>query len=227
MPRGNGITRQEILLSIKSHGAMTAEELANEMGISQVAVRQHLTSLEAEGSVAVSVERRGLGRPSHRYTITAAGDETFPRQYDSLANALLNELRAWQGEAAVKQLLQLRRQRTSQTLASRLRDKPLAAKVNELARIETENGYMAEASAESEGTFTLVKRNCAVCSVARNHPEICCQSENTMFQDLLGNVEVDLEQSIVNGDHVCAFRIRDMEAVAVVQAAETGPEVLA
>ena len=216
MPRGNGITRQEILLSIKSSGSMTAEELARELGISQVAVRQHLSSLEAEGSIAVSIERRGLGRPSHRYMLTAAGDETFPREYDSLANGLLNELRAWQGEAAVKQLLSLRRERMGQTLTSRLRDKSLAARVNELARVETENGYMAEAEQAENGTFTLTKRNCAVCSVARNHPEICCQSEDKMFKNLLGNVEVKLEQSIVEGDHVCSFSIRELPAEAVV-----------
>ena len=42
-----------------------------------------------------------------------------------------------------------------------------------------------------------------------------------MFKNLLGNVEVKLEQSIVEGDHVCSFSIRELpaEAVAVVSVA--------
>src|SRR5690242_18077679 len=111
MPRANGITRQEILTSIKRHGAMTAEELARELGISQVAVRQHLASLEAEAIISVSIDRRGLGRPSHRYTLTARGDEHFPRHYDMLANALLDELRVWQGEETVRELIARQRER--------------------------------------------------------------------------------------------------------------------
>src|SRR5258708_26012145 len=104
MPRANGITRQEILTSIKRNGAMTAEELSRELGISQVAVRQHLTSLEAENLIAITIERRGLGRPSHRYVLTLSGDESFPRQYDTVLNELLDELRAWQGQAVVDEL---------------------------------------------------------------------------------------------------------------------------
>src|SRR5438876_968476 len=101
MPRANGITRQEILTALKLDGCRTAEELAHALGISQVAVRQHLTSLEAEQSVVVEIERKGLGRPAHRYRLTPQGDEMFPRKYDALANSMLDELRAWQGDEAV------------------------------------------------------------------------------------------------------------------------------
>src|SRR5687767_10368667 len=101
MHKANGITRSQILTSIKVNGSMTADSLAQELGISPVAVRQHLAGLEAEGYILTSVERRGLGRPVHRYSITSEGDETFPRAYDRVANELLDELRLTGGEAAV------------------------------------------------------------------------------------------------------------------------------
>src|SRR5690349_12623551 len=123
MSRANGITRQEILTCLKIHGSMTAEELAQELGISQVAVRQHLTSLEAEDPIDIQIERKGLGRPAHRYFLTARGDETFPRHYDSLANGLLDELRAWQGETAVTELVQRKRARLIKDWLPRLEGK--------------------------------------------------------------------------------------------------------
>jgi len=208
MPRGNGITRQEILNSIKRSGAMTAEELHQELHISQVAVRQHLASLEAEGSIAVTVERRGLGRPSHRYMLTAHGDECFPRHYDNLANAVLDELRAWQGDEAVVMLLDRHRERTHADLTHRMQNKSLASRLNELARAQSEQGYMVEVCQDGPETFQLVKHNCAVCAVARNHPEVCCQSEPEFLRKLLGDVEIERYSAIVNGDHTCTLHIR-------------------
>ena len=42
---------------------MTAEELARAVGITGVAVRQHLQVLEAAGLVGSAAERRPIGRP--------------------------------------------------------------------------------------------------------------------------------------------------------------------
>lgn len=207
MPRANGITRQEILFSLKRNGTMTAEELHRELGISQVAVRQHLTSLEAEGMIEVRVERRGLGRPSHRYTLTRNGDETFPRHYDALANSLLEELRAWQGEEAVSQLTALRRERLKNALPPRLKDRALGARLQELARLLDEGGYMAETCQVGADVFVLRKHNCAVCAVARQHPEVCCQGETAFMEEFLGDVMVTREKSIPEGDSFCEFRI--------------------
>jgi predicted ArsR family transcriptional regulator len=211
MARANGLTRQEILLTIKQQGAMTAEELGKALGISQVAVRQHLTSLEAESIVDVTIERRGLGRPSHRYRLTAAGDETFPRRYAALAQTLIEELRSWQGEEAVLLLLARRRQHMVEQLQARLQAKTLAARVQELARINNENGFMAEMIDDGSGVLRLVKHNCAVCAVARCHPEVCCVGEMDVYKELLGNIDIVHETSILNGDHSCSFRIRNCD----------------
>lgn len=211
MPRANGLTRQEILNGIKVNGAMTAEELSRDLGISQVAVRQHLTALEAENVVAVTVERRGLGRPSHRYVLTLSGDENFPRQYDTALNEVLDELRAWQGQAAVDELLQRRRERALLTLKSRLRDRSLASRLSELARLETANGFMTEVCTEGPAGYALIKRNCSVCAVARNHPAICCQSESALYEKLLGETEVTRVSAIVDGANTCTFHIRPLE----------------
>lgn len=207
MSRANGITRQEILTSIKYSGAMTAEELARELGISQVAVRQHLASLEAEGSVTVTVERRGLGRPSHRYRLTVAGDETFPRHYATIATEMLDALLEWQGAEAVETLLAKRRQQQLAQLEPRLKGKPLATQLLELARYQTEAGYMAEVVPEETGGFRLITHNCSACAVARRYPNICCEGEIRTFQQVLGNVEIAREHYILDGDSTCTFRI--------------------
>jgi DeoR family transcriptional regulator, suf operon transcriptional repressor len=209
MARANGLTRQEILHAIKRQGAMTADELGKVLHISQVAVRQHLASLEAENIVYVTIERRGLGRPSHRYQLTNAGDETFPRRYDSLAQTLLDDLRSWQGDEAVMTLLGRRREQVVDQLKSWFHKKSFSAKVHELARIENEQGFMAEVIDDGPHVMRLVKHNCAVCAVARHHPEVCCAGDLAVYKQVLGDVDIVHETSILDGDHACSFRIRN------------------
>lgn len=209
MPRPNGITRQEILTSIKRNSSMTAEELARELNISQVAVRQHLASLEAEGIITVSIERRGLGRPSHRYTLTPQGDELFPRHYDELANSLLNELRISSGEEAVRNLFNRRRERQRMMIAPRIQDRPMDEQIKELAEIQTDKGYMAEVEVEEgPGCYRLVQHNCAIYKIAKNHPEICCNSDLALIRSLLPDSEVERDQYRFAGNKVCSFKIQ-------------------
>ncbi len=213
MSRANGITRHEILTSLKNNGSMTAHELHEELGISQVAVRQHLSSLEAENMIAITVERRGLGRPSHRYRLTPYGDEVFPRHYEALSGALIDELRDWQGDEGVENLFARRTERLVHLLRSRMKDRSLGACVQELARFQTENGYMAEVVEGNEpGTFRIIQHNCAVCAVAHKYPQFLCKQEQEMLSQALGCAEVVRETYIQGGDHTCTYHIRNINA---------------
>ena len=209
MTRANGFTRQGILTSLKSNGMMTAEELSQELQISPVAARQHLASLEAENIIAISVERRGLGRPSHRYKLTEIGDETFTRRYEELSTTLVEELRVWQGEEAVDTLFERRADRQLHTLLGRMKDKSLAGRVQEVARFQSEQGYMAEAvPGEEPDEFRLVQYNCAVCAIARDYGRFTCKYELDLLEQALGCAEVVRETYIMDGDHTCSYRIR-------------------
>lgn len=208
MPKVNGLTRQQILMCIKQDGTLTADQLSQQLEISPVAVRQHLSALEAEGYICVRVERKGLGRPSHRYCLTDIGDETFPRAYDRFAEMLLDELGMWQGSDMVSELMRRQHERQISALLPRIAGKPLAAGLQEITRIYSERGYMAESKEVAPNEHLLWKRNCAICSLARQMPELCCGSEEKFLSELLDAAEVNLEKSFAAGDHYCQFRIR-------------------
>jgi predicted ArsR family transcriptional regulator len=189
---------------------MTAEGLARVLGISPVAVRQHLTSLEAENQVAVTVERRGLGRPSHRYDLTPSGDESFPRRYDAALTELLDELRVWQGQAAVDELTQRCRERKLLALRARMQGRSLASSLSELARLENADGFMTEICSDGPDGYALIRHNCSVCAVARSHPSLCCQGDTGLYSQLLEQATVERVSAIVEGDHTCTFSIRPL-----------------
>ena len=206
MPKANGITRGEILESIKMNGSTTAEALAKELGISPVAVRQHLTGLEAEGLILATPQRRGLGRPVHRYRITPRGDESFPRDYSGLANSLLDELRTTQGESAVESLFASRAQRIIEVNRRKTQNKPLADRVKLIARIQSEAGFMAESRVDGDDIL-LEEHNCAICLVAKQHA-CACNQEFAWIKELVGpDARVEREKHILAGQHTCTYRI--------------------
>ena len=213
MSRANGLTRQEVLTALKHHGSLTAEALARHLGISTVAVRQHLDGLEAQELVMLRVQRGGVGRPSHYYRLTVAGDAQFPRRYAETAASLIEELNAWQGEAAVQTLFARRREKETWAHQERLRYKTARARVEEVARIQSESGHMAcIQEGEEPGEYLLVQHNCALCSLARRIPHVCCESELQMLRDLLPDMRVERQQHLLKGDHVCTYRLRTTQS---------------
>jgi len=205
MSRSNGWTRQEILRTIKLQGSATTDELGRQLAISSVAVRQHLSSLESEGKVTLTVERRGLGRPVHRYTLTDEGDEGFQRSYDRLGIDLIDAVKDTQGEEGLVTLLQARRNRVVTNAHAQLEGANLAARVQEAARLQSDLGFMASVEADGD-ELTLTEFNCAVCRVARRHPALC-EDELIMLREFAGSgTTVEREKHILSGDSACVYR---------------------
>jgi len=68
----------------------TATELGAKLGISANAVRVQLDGLRRAGLVGYRVERRGVGKPTHVYSITASAEYLLSAAYAPTLNAVLN-----------------------------------------------------------------------------------------------------------------------------------------
>jgi predicted ArsR family transcriptional regulator len=85
-------TKTLILTSIKRSGGSTVDELAQALDLAPMTVRQHLASLQRDDLVLAEPVRRARGRPHYVYRLTQRGEDTFPKRYDRLAEALLQEV---------------------------------------------------------------------------------------------------------------------------------------
>ena len=83
------------------------------------------------------------------------------------------------------------------------------AAFHESRALLNELGFMAEVSEEPKGTYKLVKRNCVLCAVARNHPDICCNTSAAFYAQLLGDVVVERRESIIDGYQNCEFSLQE------------------
>jgi predicted ArsR family transcriptional regulator len=200
-------TRGRIVLLLKTLGACTAARLSKELSMTAMGVRRHLSQLEVEGLVRHSVEQQQRGRPTHKYRLTQAGDEMFPRRYDNLAQCLMELIVELDGEEKLRRMLELRTARQIEAYQQALGCcGGLAERVEELARLRDEEGYMGRSEALGDGAFLLVENNCALCEVALQCSAVC-DSELALFRGVLPETQVERVQHIAEGDQLCAYRI--------------------
>jgi DeoR family transcriptional regulator, suf operon transcriptional repressor len=200
-------TRRAILVAIKRNGSMTAQALAGDLGISVPAVRQQLGRLQEDGLVAVyDAQRRGRGRPTHRYVLAPAAEALFPKRYGDLTTELLGYLGGPESEE-VRSLFDRRRQRRLSGARSRLGDLPLQEQVAELTRILDEDGYLADVERLEDGSWRITEHNCAILTVATGFRQ-ACSSELAFIREALPAAQVERVAHLLDGAHVCAYAIR-------------------
>jgi DeoR family transcriptional regulator, suf operon transcriptional repressor len=200
-------TRRQILESLKKRGELTADDLAAQLGFTTSGVRQHLVALTSDGLVAHRQVREGPGRPRHCYHLTAAADALFPRAYSDLTNELLGYASDDDPEL-VERLFERRRRRRVEDARVRLASrKDFAQKVEELARILDEDGYLADFEAQPDGSFLVTEHNCAILGVARRYGQ-ACSSEIGFLREALPEASIERIQHMIAGAHSCAYEVK-------------------
>jgi DeoR family transcriptional regulator, suf operon transcriptional repressor len=198
-------TRRTLLNALKKAGEMGVEDLAVVADLTVSAVRQQLTGLQRDGLVAVGERRAGPGRPRHQYRLTPAADALYPRAYAELTNELLDYVDE-ADPALVDAIFKRRRQRRIEGARNRLKTGTFAEKVAELSRILDEDGYLAEAVANDDASFTIVEHNCAILGIALRYGQ-ACGSELEFIRAVLPEARVERISHMVAGASHCSYAV--------------------
>jgi predicted ArsR family transcriptional regulator len=173
IPKGSGVasnTREQILELLQRSGSgLTADALTQKLGISAVAVGKHLAALERDNLVTTGLERRPMGRPTSLYRPTATAQELFPNDYANLATAVLEMIRLLDGEHKVDELFQHPAQVLASELAVRVRGTTMQERLQQVAQVLEEQGYMPEILELKEGPerYLLTEHHCPILQVAK------------------------------------------------------------
>jgi DeoR family transcriptional regulator, suf operon transcriptional repressor len=198
--------RADILLELKRAQPLTAKDLAHRLSVSRNAIRHHLKELEAESLIAYGREQRGLGAPTFAYRLSAAGEALFPRAYEETLTHLLERVAEKDGRQAAVELLEDHYRELTRKLQRELEGATVAERVDVVARLMSQQGYMAEwEGQETAGTFRLSEHNCAIRAVAERFPEVCA-AEQRFLQDVLGTT-VERRTHITSGCNACEYAV--------------------
>lgn len=199
-------TRKVLLTMMKTRGCLSVNEMAKELGITEMAVRRHLNTLERDGLIEAKISRQAMGRPSHLYSLTTAADDLFPKNYHHLTLDLLEELGAEEGQSTVGRLFERRKQKLLDKYAPRMEGKDLDERVAELADIQNSSGYMVNWEKKDDGGYVLNEFNCPITQVANQYDE-ACSCELNLFRNLL-QADVERTECISKGGGKCSYKIQ-------------------
>jgi predicted ArsR family transcriptional regulator len=201
-------TRRAIINLLKQSGAMDSQELSERLGVSAMAVRQHLYALQDEQLVTYQEESRAMGRPAKLWQLTPAADRLFPDGYAELTLSLIDSVREAFGEAGLDRLLDVKTAHQIAAYQALLStQEELRQRLEALASLRTNEGYMAEIQSLDDGSFLLIENHCPICAAATACTGLCAR-ELEVFGRVLGQgVTVERTEHIVAGARRCVYRV--------------------
>jgi len=208
-------TEDRILYLLKSKGPQTAGQLAKRLGVTAMAVRQHLYGFGKQGLVAFADQRRPVGRPVRVWRLTERAAARFPESHAELTLEMIAAVRATFGEEGLDRLLAERTRRQLHAYRKRIReasDGSLGSRVRALAAIRREQGYMAESVTRADRSVLLSENHCPICVAAKSCQGLC-REELRLFRAVLGTrTHVERTDHILAGASRCAYVITPTDA---------------
>lgn len=209
MPHQVTGARQEILTLLRRKGPQTVQSLSEAIGITPVGIRKHLDTLEIDGLVKSTTQRRPIGRPVQIYSLTDAADDLFPKAYHTALVAIIRQILQVGGEELLMKVLEGRLQEMEAAYREYAAGATtLEERVAALARVRDEGGYMAEWERTDDG-YLLIEHNCALCRATREFPQLCAAEARFMRRVLGEGVSITRVEHQTEGGHRCVYLIRE------------------
>ena len=189
------------VLSLLQWGPRTVNELADELSLTDNAVRLHLSGLERDGLVRQEGVRRGASKPSYVYGLSSEVESLFPKAYATVLADVLGYVREQQGEAGLETLLRAVGRRAGER--ARAGSPELRARLDAAVALLGELGGLAEVKEDEHG-FLIKGYSCPLASVVGSNPEACALAEELVS----GVVGVPVRECCdrTNGPR-CSFRV--------------------
>jgi predicted ArsR family transcriptional regulator len=205
---GSVRTRRAILDTLKREGPREASALAAALGVTTMAVRQHLYELTSQKLITAEVQARPIGRPAKLWRLTPAADRYFPDAHAELTVGLITAVRAAFGPAGMEKMLAERKRQSLEAYRGRVAARgPLRRRVEALAELRSAEGYMAEVATAADGALLLIENHCPICAAAAACQGLCV-NELELFREVLGpGVRVERIEHIQAGARRCAYRV--------------------
>ncbi|KAB8129376.1 transcriptional regulator [Gracilibacillus oryzae] len=201
-------TREKILKLLKKYQSLSVSDIRNYISITEMAIRKHLTKLEADKLIDSKSVRQPMGRPVIYYKLTTAGESLFPKSYDVIVMDFLSDIEATMGEEAIEQLFENREKRMRKKYQRQIfEEDTIEEKVKTLVKVQNESGYMSEFQDEGEQTLAFSQYNCPIAAIASKY-DAPCESEWNLFKTVLGTEKIERVECIAKGGNACKYIVK-------------------
>ena len=199
-------TKAQILSLLKTSEGLSITEISSELGITDMAVRRHIHSLELDNMITSVTNRQTKGRPSKLYQLSHTGEELFPKRYKQLSVEILQELKAAGHETLITDLFTSRKRRLIEKYKFEVSGKSFQERLEVLKALQDAEGFMPEITIEKD-VVHLKEYNCPYDETAKEFRHICV-SEKEFVKELLQTDDVTVKSCMASGANCCHYMIR-------------------
>jgi predicted ArsR family transcriptional regulator len=159
------------IVDLLRRAALTVDQIARDLHLTDNAVRAHLASLERDGLVEQDEPKRGsVGKPAHTYRVTDETNQLLSRAYVVVFARLIDVLSERMTPTELQSLMQTvgKRLAEDKTRVSGTRRE----RVERAAHLLEELGGATSVEADN-GVLRIRGYGCPLGAVVRGHPEVC------------------------------------------------------
>jgi len=164
-----GETRAKLLRLLR-RPPQTVTGLADNLGLTDNAVRIHVAALGRDGIVEqVGTQRDTGGKPARLYALTKEGEELFPKAYATVLGGLVEEIARRDGSEHALELLRGVGEQVALSVAA---PDDTGGRVAAAATALRSLGGDVEVQ-RTEGGWRLQGYGCPLSAVTAGHPQVC------------------------------------------------------
>lgn len=191
------------LVRLLCGGARTVSELAEQLRISENAVRSHLATLAREDLVHLSGKQPGTRKPHFSYELTLKAHQLFGKGYEPVLLVLLDVLSRHETPDDLNKLALEAGRRFVQMYLPKLKRQKPAARLKTLVN-QASNAAVPLAVVHEDGDILIRGCSCPLTTVINRRPELC----DVIAALLSETLELPVERQCEHGQAPrCAFRL--------------------
>jgi predicted ArsR family transcriptional regulator len=177
-------TRGKILDLLRTR-EWTVNELAEQLRLTDNAVRAHLASLERDRLVAQSGMKRGIRKPHTTYALGPEAEQLFPKAYGRLVTLLMSVFSRQVKPNVLRAGMRAAGRTLAQESLHEWRGKTRQHRIDAALGILKELGGAATFR-EEDGKHFIYGNGCPIAAATANHPEACLLAES-LLTEIIGS----------------------------------------
>ncbi|KAA8922834.1 metalloregulator ArsR/SmtB family transcription factor [Thermoplasma sp.] len=210
MELGGYPTETRILIALKRSDGMTLQQIADQIGVSKMAVLKHIQALENRHLIERRITKGDMGRPFYRFYLLRGSSEAFGSSSGGVLADLIEFLVATGNRDLILKFLNKRYTEIAETYRIAIGSARDDERVERLVKLRYEENYVPEIKKVGNGKYELLEYNCPIFTISRRFGEACAL-ECHLFESVLG-MNVTSSHTQVNGHGTCRFLIEKKEA---------------
>src|SRR5438876_10673720 len=163
----------------------TVNELAEELRLTDNAVRAHLASLERDRLVAQSGMKPGIRKPHVTYALGTEAEQLFPKAYGRLVSLLMTIFSRQVKRRNLRAGMRAAGRTIAQEHLRALKGKTRQQRIDAALEILKELGGAATVH-EEDGKHFIYGNGCPIAAATANHPEACLLTES-LLTEIIGS----------------------------------------